>query len=81
MPTDIIQLPLSFITSIFALNVDVFPKNPETGETSWPIGQVSGYLCMSHPTPSPFYRPALTPHTQSASRPSSSSRSSSSPSM
>ncbi|KAG7294401.1 hypothetical protein NEMBOFW57_004472 [Staphylotrichum longicolle] len=40
----VVFLPLSFITSFFALEIDIFPKNPETSETSWPIGQVASYL-------------------------------------
>ncbi|KAK0722435.1 hypothetical protein B0T26DRAFT_643157 [Lasiosphaeria miniovina] len=45
----IIFLPLSFISSFFALDIDVFPKNPE-GDTTWPIGEVSGYLCEKNPS-------------------------------
>ncbi|KAJ3535709.1 hypothetical protein NM208_g7028 [Fusarium decemcellulare] len=40
----IIFLPLSFITAFFDLSVDAFPKDPISGEISWPLGQVSGYL-------------------------------------
>ncbi|KAF4985060.1 hypothetical protein FDECE_16860 [Fusarium decemcellulare] len=40
----IIFLPLSFITAFFDLSVDAFPKDPTSGEISWPLGQVSGYL-------------------------------------
>ncbi len=40
------QLPLSFLTSFFALSLDIFPKDPETGDTNWPAGEVLGYLCM-----------------------------------
>ncbi|KAK4149190.1 hypothetical protein C8A00DRAFT_38221 [Chaetomidium leptoderma] len=40
----VVFLPLSFITSFFALEIDIFPKNKETGGMNWPIGQVSGYL-------------------------------------
>ncbi|KAK4096981.1 hypothetical protein N658DRAFT_500971 [Parathielavia hyrcaniae] len=40
----VVFLPLSFITSFFALEIDIFPKSAETDETLWPVGQVSGYL-------------------------------------
>ncbi|KAK0746771.1 hypothetical protein B0T18DRAFT_159335 [Schizothecium vesticola] len=36
-------LPLSFASSLFALDVDVFPKD-EAGEKSWPIRQVMGLI-------------------------------------
>lgn len=36
---------MSFISSFFALGIDVFPKDSESGETSWPITEVSAYLC------------------------------------
>ncbi|KAL2192757.1 hypothetical protein P885DRAFT_46914 [Corynascus similis CBS 632.67] len=49
----VVFLPLSFITSFFALNIDIFPTNPRTEEPLWPIGQVSGYLCMFVPRPTP----------------------------
>ncbi|KAK4129666.1 hypothetical protein N657DRAFT_562601 [Parathielavia appendiculata] len=49
----VVFLPLSFITSFFALDIDIFPKSPETGETAWPIGQVSSYLC-THLVCDPF---------------------------
>ncbi|KAK0730920.1 hypothetical protein B0H67DRAFT_54401 [Lasiosphaeris hirsuta] len=35
---------MSFITSFFALGIDVFPKDEESGNTAWPIRQVSAYL-------------------------------------
>lgn len=44
------KLPLSFASSLFALDVDVFPKD-EAGEKSWPVGQVMGLICMIRPTP------------------------------
>lgn len=53
MATDQAQLPLSFIASFLALDIDVFPTDPETGNRSWPIGQASGYLCTSTPAPPP----------------------------
>ncbi|KAK1831860.1 hypothetical protein QBC39DRAFT_350332 [Podospora conica] len=36
-------LPLSFASSLFALDVDVYPKD-EAGETAWPIRQVMGLI-------------------------------------
>jgi hypothetical protein len=43
------QLPLSFMSSIFAIQIDAFPHNEETGEVSWPLGRVMSLLCMSYP--------------------------------
>ncbi|KAK3362425.1 hypothetical protein B0T25DRAFT_6339 [Lasiosphaeria hispida] len=40
----IVFLPLSFISSFFALSIDEFPRNEESGNTAWPIREVSGYL-------------------------------------
>jgi hypothetical protein len=56
MVTDRAQLPLSFLTSFFALNLDIFPKDPDTGDTSWPAGEALGYLCVSSPV---SYLPSL----------------------
>ena len=39
------QLPMSFISSFFALGIQEFPKDSESGNTSWPINEVSAYLC------------------------------------
>ncbi|KAF2001481.1 hypothetical protein P154DRAFT_575199 [Amniculicola lignicola CBS 123094] len=39
----IVFLPLSFMSSFFALSIAAFPKN-EKGDTSWPIGALCGYL-------------------------------------
>ena len=43
----IFQLPLSFLASFFALDVQQFPKDA-SGSISWQLGHVSGYLCK-HP--------------------------------
>ena len=51
--TNYTQLPMSFIASFFALDLDIFPRDPVTGEKSWPIGEVSGYLCTSTRLPFP----------------------------
>ncbi|KAF1942382.1 hypothetical protein EJ02DRAFT_345695 [Clathrospora elynae] len=40
----IIFLPLSFMSSFFAIGVAAFPKNETTGETNWPLGIVTGLL-------------------------------------
>ncbi|KAK3897541.1 hypothetical protein C8A05DRAFT_19717 [Staphylotrichum tortipilum] len=48
----VVFLPLSFFASFFALDLDIFPRDPVTGEKSWPIGEVSGYLCTSARPPS-----------------------------
>ncbi|KAK0716273.1 hypothetical protein B0H67DRAFT_260560 [Lasiosphaeris hirsuta] len=40
----IIFLPMSFISSFFAINIDAFPKDPGSGDTSWPLGTISAYL-------------------------------------
>ncbi|KAM0817303.1 hypothetical protein AB5N19_03108 [Seiridium cardinale] len=39
----VIFLPLSFMASFFALDIDKFPKN-EDGDTNWPLGLVVGIL-------------------------------------
>lgn len=49
------KLPLSFASSLFALDVDVFPKD-ESGENLWPIRQVMGLICMSLSRPMPQRR-------------------------
>jgi len=40
----IIFLPLSFIASFFTIGIREFPQNAESGETAWPIRDVSTYL-------------------------------------
>ncbi|KAK3308398.1 uncharacterized protein B0T15DRAFT_107138 [Chaetomium strumarium] len=40
----IISLPLMFMASFFALDVDAWPKDAASGETKWQLGQVSSYL-------------------------------------
>ncbi|KAF2108367.1 hypothetical protein BDV96DRAFT_264521 [Lophiotrema nucula] len=40
----IIFLPLSFMSSFFALSIASFPKDQASGQTNWPLGLVSGYL-------------------------------------
>ncbi|KAH7395253.1 hypothetical protein DE146DRAFT_102053 [Phaeosphaeria sp. MPI-PUGE-AT-0046c] len=40
----ILFLPLSFMSSFFAIGVDKFPKDPETGDTNWPLKTVCGYI-------------------------------------
>ncbi|KAF2106882.1 hypothetical protein BDV96DRAFT_654214 [Lophiotrema nucula] len=40
----IIFLPLSFMTSFFAIEISKFPQDPVTGETSWPLGRVCAYI-------------------------------------
>lgn len=49
------QLPLSFMSSFLAIQIDIFPKNEESGEVDWPFGEVSAYLCTS---PLPSHPPA-----------------------
>jgi len=39
-----LQLPMSFISSFFALGVKEFPRD-SSGNTAWPLKKVSGYLC------------------------------------
>ncbi|KAL7776684.1 hypothetical protein CFE70_007102 [Pyrenophora teres f. teres 0-1] len=41
----IVFLPLSFMSSFFAIGVAAFPKDDKTGETNWPLGLVTGLLC------------------------------------
>ncbi|KAK4158244.1 hypothetical protein C8A00DRAFT_10967, partial [Chaetomidium leptoderma] len=43
------QLPLSFMSSVFAIQVDAFPHNTKTGELDWPLTQVMGLICASCP--------------------------------
>lgn len=50
----IIFLPLSFMSSFFAIGVAAFPHNAESGEVNWPLGTVMGLLfgvslCVSIP--------------------------------
>ncbi|KAI8934166.1 hypothetical protein NX059_008919 [Plenodomus lindquistii] len=40
----IVFLPLSFMSSFFAIGIAAFPKDPTTGETNWPLGLVTGLL-------------------------------------
>ncbi|KAK0713751.1 hypothetical protein B0T26DRAFT_873806 [Lasiosphaeria miniovina] len=40
----IIFLPLSFISSFFAIGIKEFPKDEETGNQAWPIAEVSAYM-------------------------------------
>lgn len=39
------QLPLSFMASFFALGVQQFPRDPKSGNTSWPLRYICGLLC------------------------------------
>jgi hypothetical protein len=39
------QLPLSFMGAFFALAVDQFPKDPDSGNTSWPLSYICGLIC------------------------------------
>lgn len=36
---------MSFLSSFFALSIDSFPKDPQTGNTAWPLNLVAGYVC------------------------------------
>lgn len=50
----IIFLPLSFMSSFFAIGIAAFPHNDESGEINWPLGTVMGLLfgislCVSIP--------------------------------
>ncbi|KAF2846288.1 hypothetical protein T440DRAFT_406141 [Plenodomus tracheiphilus IPT5] len=40
----IVFLPLSFMSSFFAIEIAAFPKDATTGETNWPLGIVTGLL-------------------------------------
>ncbi|KAK5660329.1 hypothetical protein OQA88_12870 [Cercophora sp. LCS_1] len=40
----IIFLPLSFISAFFAIDVQQFPQDPDSHETSWPLGYLCGLL-------------------------------------
>ncbi|KAK5654263.1 hypothetical protein OQA88_7438 [Cercophora sp. LCS_1] len=40
----IIFLPMSFIASFFAINIDQFPKDLESGEPDWPLSTVASYI-------------------------------------
>jgi hypothetical protein len=33
------------MSSFFAIGVDKFPKDPETGDTNWPLKTACGYIC------------------------------------
>ncbi|KAI1359749.1 hypothetical protein F5Y08DRAFT_344349 [Xylaria arbuscula] len=37
-------LPLSFISSLFAIQIDAYPHDPQTGEVNWPLGKSLGLL-------------------------------------
>ncbi|KAK1752823.1 hypothetical protein QBC47DRAFT_305315 [Echria macrotheca] len=41
----VVFLPLSFITSFLSLGLDIFPRDPESGELNWPVNKAAGYLC------------------------------------
>lgn len=50
----IIFLPLSFMSSFFAIGIAAFPHNADNGEVDWPLGTVTGILfgvslCVSIP--------------------------------
>ncbi|KAK4682472.1 hypothetical protein QC764_0019500 [Podospora pseudoanserina] len=38
------QLPLSFMASVLAIQLDIYPHSAETGEVLWPARQAFGYL-------------------------------------
>lgn len=33
------------MASFFALNITAFPQDEKSGESSWPLGLLSAYLC------------------------------------
>ncbi|KAI0485681.1 hypothetical protein F4859DRAFT_528642 [Xylaria cf. heliscus] len=37
-------LPLSFMSSVFAIQIDSYPHDPESGEVNWPLGELLGLL-------------------------------------
>ncbi|KAI0536185.1 hypothetical protein GGR58DRAFT_528552 [Xylaria digitata] len=37
-------LPLSFISSVFAIQIDIFPHDEKTGELNWPVREAMGLL-------------------------------------
>ncbi|KAI1745388.1 hypothetical protein F4680DRAFT_402066 [Xylaria scruposa] len=37
-------LPLSFLSSVFAIQIDVFPHDEKTGQLNWPVGEAMGLL-------------------------------------
>jgi hypothetical protein len=37
------------MSSVFAIQIDAFPHNAETGELNWPMNEVMGLLCASLP--------------------------------
>lgn len=43
------QLPLSFMSAFFAIDVDQFPQDPDSRQTSWPLGYLCGLLCQYNP--------------------------------
>jgi len=47
----IVFLPLSFLSSFFAIGVADFPRDPDSGEVAWPIGRLSAYLCKVYCIP------------------------------
>jgi hypothetical protein len=54
---DLLKLPLSFMSSVFAIQIDAFPHNFETGEVNWPVGEAMGLICASfyfHSSRPPF---------------------------
>ncbi|KAF4950560.1 hypothetical protein FGADI_8119 [Fusarium gaditjirri] len=43
------SLPLSFMASFLALDVDQFPQDPESQETNWPLARVCALICKQKP--------------------------------
>ncbi|KAK3349281.1 hypothetical protein B0T25DRAFT_238246 [Lasiosphaeria hispida] len=40
----IVFLPMSFLSSFFAIGIQEFPTDANTGNVAWPIGELSAYL-------------------------------------
>ncbi|KAI1132545.1 hypothetical protein F5Y10DRAFT_230813 [Nemania abortiva] len=40
----VLFLPLSFISSVFAIQINAFPHDPQTGEVNWPLREALGLI-------------------------------------
>jgi hypothetical protein len=48
------------MSSVFAIQIDVYPHHADTGEVNWPLRQAMGLLCAFPPrTPVPSHVPVV----------------------
>jgi hypothetical protein len=50
-----LKLPLSFMSSVFAIQIDAFPHDPTNGDINWPLKLAMALICEFTLLPLPAY--------------------------